>query len=83
MDLSKQVEFTKPLPDKPTVAIIGGGLSGLSCAAELARLGIKSVVFDTGQYIQVYLCGRCAPHAVLTRNSRHATMWTCSDAVMQ
>lgn len=53
--MSKQVEFSKPLPDTPTVAIIGGGLSGLSCAAELARLGIKSVVFDTGQYIQVAL----------------------------
>ena len=31
------------------VAIIGGGISGLSCARRLQVLGIESVVFDTGK----------------------------------
>jgi predicted NAD/FAD-dependent oxidoreductase len=33
----------------PKVAIIGGGISGLSCARRLQALGIISTVFDTGK----------------------------------
>lgn len=39
------------------VAIIGGGISGLSCAKQLANRGIDSVVFDTGKK---YVGGRCS-----------------------
>ena len=35
----------------PTVAVIGGGIAGLVCAARLGQLGISNVrVFDTGIY---------------------------------
>ena len=33
----------------PKVAIVGGGISGLSCARRLQALGIESTVFDTGK----------------------------------
>ena len=33
----------------PKVAIVGGGISGLSCARRLQVLGIESTVFDTGK----------------------------------
>ncbi len=46
----KQVAFPKPFPRSPNVAIIGGGLSGLVCSIELARRGIRSTVFDTGEH---------------------------------
>lgn len=36
------------LQEQATVAIIGGGLSGLVCAQECARQGLKPTVFDTG-----------------------------------
>jgi len=35
--------------DYPSVAIIGGGISGLFCARRLDELGIRPVVFDTGR----------------------------------
>jgi cation diffusion facilitator CzcD-associated flavoprotein CzcO len=40
--------FPGAFPDDPVTAIIGGGLSGLACAQELAKRGLRSVVFDTG-----------------------------------
>lgn len=47
----RQVTFTQPFPDVGgRVAIIGGGLSGLSCAQQLAARGIESCVFDTGEH---------------------------------
>eukprot|EP00198_Chlamydomonas_reinhardtii_P003837 XP_001693173.1 predicted protein [Chlamydomonas reinhardtii] len=45
-----QVKWPEPLGPNPRVAIIGGGMSGLMCARELARLGIRSTVFDTGKH---------------------------------
>lgn len=42
------VAWPEPFADAPRVAIIGGGLSGLACAEQLARDGIRSCVFDTG-----------------------------------
>ena len=45
----KQVQFQRAFPQKGTVAIIGGGVSGLVCAQELADRGIRSVVLDTGE----------------------------------
>ncbi|KAG2483517.1 hypothetical protein HYH03_017624 [Edaphochlamys debaryana] len=50
VDRSNQVRWSEPLPPAPRVAIIGGGMSGLACARELARLGIRSTVFDTGKH---------------------------------
>jgi predicted NAD/FAD-dependent oxidoreductase len=41
------VVFSTPVPADPTVAVIGGGASGLSCASALAARGVRSVVFDT------------------------------------
>jgi len=49
-ELAPQVVMQTPLPQHGArVAIIGGGVSGLVCARELARLGLESVVFDTGE----------------------------------
>lgn len=39
--------FTTPFPDDPLVAIIGGGMSGLMCALNLEKRGVRSTVFDT------------------------------------
>ncbi|KVH88588.1 uncharacterized protein LOC112501929 [Cynara cardunculus var. scolymus] len=44
----EQVTFTAPISDDPVVAIIGGGMSGLLCAMQLEKRGIRSTVFDTG-----------------------------------
>lgn len=46
----EQVNFTKPIPDDPVVGIIGGGMSGLTCALYLEKRGIRSTVFDTVGY---------------------------------
>ncbi|WVZ91115.1 hypothetical protein U9M48_037328 [Paspalum notatum var. saurae] len=46
----EQVVFSTPVPADPTVAVIGGGASGLSCASSLAARGVRSVVFDTGMH---------------------------------
>uniref|UniRef100_A0A1D1YRM2 tRNA 5-methylaminomethyl-2-thiouridine biosynthesis bifunctional protein MnmC n=1 Tax=Anthurium amnicola TaxID=1678845 RepID=A0A1D1YRM2_9ARAE len=43
----EQVVFTTPVADDPVVGIIGGGISGLVCAATLEKRGIRSTVFDT------------------------------------
>jgi hypothetical protein len=39
--------FNGEVPEDATVAIIGGGLSGLICAQVLSDQGIRSTVFDT------------------------------------
>ena len=44
------MRWEQPFSSDPAVAVIGGGLAGLSCALELARLGMRSVVFDTGEH---------------------------------
>ncbi|KAI3725716.1 hypothetical protein L1987_65508 [Smallanthus sonchifolius] len=44
----EQVTFTAPVSDDPVVAIIGGGMSGLLCALQLEKRGVRSTVFDTG-----------------------------------
>lgn len=44
----EQVVFTTPISDDPVVAIIGGGMSGLICALNLEKRGVRSTVFDTG-----------------------------------
>jgi gamma-glutamylputrescine oxidase len=36
------------IPKRPTVAIVGGGLTGLSTAYHLAKLGVRSVVLEAG-----------------------------------
>ncbi|XP_072987860.1 uncharacterized protein [Typha latifolia] len=48
--IQEQVVFTTPVPKDPVVAVIGGGVSGLLCAATLEERGIRSVVFDTGMH---------------------------------
>jgi predicted NAD/FAD-dependent oxidoreductase len=52
-ELAPQVVMRAPFPSDPStparVAIVGGGVAGLVCARELASLGIRSVVFDTGE----------------------------------
>ena len=35
--------------DAPSVALIGGGISGLACANRLQELGLQATVFDTGK----------------------------------
>ncbi|XP_034708333.1 renalase isoform X3 [Vitis riparia] len=49
----EQVMFTAPLPDDPAVAIIGGGMAGLSCALYLEKRGVRSTVFDTTTMVNV------------------------------
>ncbi|KAJ4969366.1 hypothetical protein NE237_016067 [Protea cynaroides] len=44
----EQVVFTTPVREDPVVAIIGGGLAGLTCALNLEKRGVRSTVFDTG-----------------------------------
>ncbi|KAF5739547.1 hypothetical protein HS088_TW12G00753 [Tripterygium wilfordii] len=44
----EQVTFTVPVSHEPHVAVIGGGMSGLVCALELEKRGVRSTVFDTG-----------------------------------
>ncbi|CAI9282142.1 unnamed protein product [Lactuca saligna] len=44
----EQVTFTAPISEDPVVAIIGGGMSGLLCALQLEKRGVRSTVFDTG-----------------------------------
>ncbi|KAJ6816339.1 uncharacterized protein M6B38_416160 [Iris pallida] len=46
----EQIVFTTPIPSDPTVAVIGGGMSGLICASALEERGIRSTVFDTGMH---------------------------------
>lgn len=38
------------LPDNPTVAVIGGGIAGLTCLKRCCELGIASTLFDTGKH---------------------------------
>ncbi|XP_059598315.1 uncharacterized protein LOC100241002 isoform X3 [Vitis vinifera] len=49
----EQVMFTAPLSDDPAVAIIGGGMAGLSCALYLEKRGVRSTVFDTTTMVNV------------------------------
>ncbi|KAF8388185.1 hypothetical protein HHK36_026851 [Tetracentron sinense] len=44
----EQLIFTTPISEDPVVAVIGGGMSGLICALNLEKRGIRSTVFDTG-----------------------------------
>lgn len=50
VDESAQHVWKHSMPSNPKVAIIGAGLSGLVCAKELAKMGIQSVLFDTGKH---------------------------------
>lgn len=64
----QQVSFAAP-PRGPTpsVAIVGGGMSGLACGRALARRGVKAVVFDTGEHS---VGGRMATRATATGSYR-------------
>ncbi|TVU49315.1 hypothetical protein EJB05_00623, partial [Eragrostis curvula] len=57
----EQVVFATPVPANPSVAVIGGGASGLACASALAARGVRAVVFDTGMH---GLGGRMATRVV-------------------
>ena len=44
------------MASSPSVAVIGGGVAGLVCAARLGQLGIKNVtVFDTGIELWLFI----------------------------
>ncbi|XP_068108817.1 renalase-like isoform X2 [Hyperolius riggenbachi] len=52
-----------------SVAIVGGGISGLVCAARLSQLGItNSVVFDTGKHAPG---GRCSSRYITVNGKLH------------
>lgn len=52
----------------PRVAIVGGGISGLSCARRLQTLGIDATVFDTGKKATG---GRCSSRNLLVDGQTH------------
>jgi hypothetical protein len=52
LNLRDRVTFPNAFPKAPSVAIIGGGLSGLVCSLELAKQGIRSTIFDTGALLR-------------------------------
>jgi len=55
--------------NKKTVAIVGGGISGLVCAGRLNQLGLKNVtVFDGGRHS---LGGRCSSRDVKIKENRY------------
>ncbi|KAJ3674696.1 hypothetical protein LUZ60_005312 [Juncus effusus] len=79
----EQVVFNTPKSENPVVGIIGGGVSGLVCAAELEERGIRSVVFDTGLH---GLGGRMATREIQPRDlvfDHAAQFFTCKDERFQ
>jgi hypothetical protein len=54
----------------PKVAIVGGGISGLSCARRFQALGIESTVFDTGKQV---VGGRCSSRILQADGKKHIT----------
>lgn len=54
----------------PKVAIVGGGISGLSCARRFQALGIDSTVFDTGKKV---VGGRCSSRNLQVDGKNHIT----------
>uniref|UniRef100_A0A0D9Y147 Amine oxidase domain-containing protein n=1 Tax=Leersia perrieri TaxID=77586 RepID=A0A0D9Y147_9ORYZ len=68
----EQVVFSTPVPSDPSVAIIGGGASGLACASSLSSRGVRAVVFDTGMH---GLGGRMATRTVAAGDEQHQLMF--------
>lgn len=56
------------LQSGPRVAIVGGGISGLSCARRLQTLGIDATVFDTGKRATG---GRCSSRNLQVDGQTH------------
>ena len=48
-----------------SVAVVGGGISGLCCALRLQELGIRATVFDTGNHAAG---GRCSSRAAVAQH---------------
>ncbi len=42
----KEIEYAKPEPNGIKIAVIGSGPSGLTCAADLAKLGYSVTIFE-------------------------------------
>lgn len=40
---------SKPYGSAPEVAVVGGGISGMTCATRLAKQGYNVTVFDMGK----------------------------------
>ncbi|XP_078149114.1 FAD/NAD(P)-binding oxidoreductase family protein [Carex rostrata] len=79
----EQVIFETPLSDDPVVGIIGGGVSGLLCAATLEERGVRSTVFDTGMH---GLGGRMATRVIDPQPlifDHAAQFFTCNDERFQ
>lgn len=55
--LATTMAHASVVASKPSVAVIGGGIAGLSCAKRLLQLDIPVTVFDTGKYA---VGGRCS-----------------------
>lgn len=65
----------------PTVAIIGAGMAGLSCATELARNGVAATLFDKGRGPGGRMATRRAEHNGETLHFDHgAQYFTARDA---
>ena len=71
------------MTSSPTVAIIGGGVSGLVCGARLSQLGVSAAtVFDTGARGPG---GRCSSRSLQIQGGPHifdhaVQYFTVSDA---
>ena len=74
---SLTISKANPRDDLPKVAIIGGGIAGLSCAAQLAKSGkVRPTVFDTGRLRPGGRCSSRLPGDVLKQGSN-------SDSILQ
>ena len=72
---AQNIDRIKMSGNGPSVAIVGGGVSGLVCANRLQQLGISNVtVFDTGKNS---VGGRCSSRSVVIKDKTHIFDHSC------
>ncbi|MGE0211180.1 MAG: NAD(P)/FAD-dependent oxidoreductase [Parvibaculaceae bacterium] len=65
--------MSRPLPDRASIIIVGGGVQGLSCAFNLADLGVRDVLVLDASYWQGGASGR---NGTLIRPGFGGDEWT-------
>jgi heterodisulfide reductase subunit A-like polyferredoxin len=90
-DPTPQKKVDTRIPDNPSVAIIGGGISGLVCASRLSDKGIHATVFDTGKnavggrlatryLVRAPPCGQDGNHLGLSEDYAYSARRCCTRA---